>query len=80
MAYYAYILRSQSSGQFYIGHTEDLRKRIVEHNNNRTRSTRPCYPELRQALHELCEGIREKLAQYPRLARCLAPHNSINTR
>jgi hypothetical protein len=25
-------------------------------------------PELRQALHQHCEGIREKLAEYPRLA------------
>jgi hypothetical protein len=29
-------------------------------------------PELRQALHEHCESIREKLAQYPRIARRLA--------
>lgn len=28
-------------------------------------------PELRQALHQHCEGIREKLAQYPSIARRL---------
>ena len=29
-------------------------------------------PELRQALHDHCEGIREKLSQYPPIARRLA--------
>ncbi|HLY63278.1 MAG TPA: GIY-YIG nuclease family protein [Terriglobia bacterium] len=33
-----YILRSQSSGRFYVGSTENLRRRIFEHNNNRTPS------------------------------------------
>ena len=38
MAFHTYILRSRSSGRFYIGHTENLIKRIFEHNNNRTTS------------------------------------------
>lgn len=29
-------------------------------------------PELRQALHHHCEDIRDKLTQYPRIARRLA--------
>lgn len=29
-------------------------------------------PELRQALHNHCEDIRDKLGQYPRIARRLA--------
>ena len=36
MPLYAYILRSQSSGRYYVGHSENLTKRIFEHNNNRT--------------------------------------------
>ena len=36
MAFYTYILQSESTGRFYIGHTENLTKRIFEHNNNRT--------------------------------------------
>jgi putative endonuclease len=46
MPFYAYILRSQRTGGFYIGHTENLRKRLFEHNNNRTDSIRdrgPCH-------------------------------------
>ena len=38
MAFHTYILRSLSTGRFYIGHTENLSKRIYEHNNNRTAS------------------------------------------
>ena len=38
MAYYTYVFRSTTSGRFYIGHTENLIKRLYEHNNNRTRS------------------------------------------
>ena len=38
MPFHAYVLRSKTSGRRYIGHTEDLNKRIYEHNNNRTKS------------------------------------------
>ena len=38
MLFHVYILRSQSTGRFYVGHTENLVKRIFEHNNNRTPS------------------------------------------
>ncbi|MGH9865348.1 MAG: GIY-YIG nuclease family protein, partial [Candidatus Acidiferrales bacterium] len=36
MAFHTYILRSVSSGRFYVGHTENLTNRLYEHNNNRT--------------------------------------------
>ncbi len=35
-----YILRSASSGRFYVGHTENLSKRLSEHNAQRTVSIR----------------------------------------
>ncbi len=40
MAFYMYIIRSASTGKFYVGHTGDLARRMVEHNNNRTVSIR----------------------------------------
>jgi len=40
MPFHMYILRSVASGKFYIGHTENLAKRLFEHNRNRTPSTR----------------------------------------
>ncbi|MGH9774183.1 MAG: GIY-YIG nuclease family protein [Candidatus Acidiferrales bacterium] len=36
MAFFTYILRSKSTGRFYVGHTENLQKRVFEHNNDRT--------------------------------------------
>ena len=40
MPFYLYVLRSISTGRFYIGHTENLARRVSEHNSNRTPSTR----------------------------------------
>jgi putative endonuclease len=40
MAFHAYILQSRSTGRYYVGHTENLQKRVFEHNNNRTDSIR----------------------------------------
>ncbi len=40
MAFHMYILRSVSTGKFYVGHTENLTKRLFEHNHNRTLSIR----------------------------------------
>ena len=38
MSFYAYVIRSQTTGRYYVGHTENLQKRIFEHNHNRTTS------------------------------------------
>ena len=37
---YLYILQSQSSGRYYIGISDDLPRRITEHNSGQTPSTR----------------------------------------
>ena len=33
MAYHVYILRSQTIGRYYCGHTDDLARRIHQHND-----------------------------------------------
>ena len=33
MAFHVYILRSEKTGQIYIGHTSDLERRLREHND-----------------------------------------------
>ena len=35
MSYYLYILQSQTTGRFYIGHTNDLERRLSQHNDQR---------------------------------------------
>ena len=38
--YYVYILLSKKDGKFYIGFTDDLKKRLDGHNKGRVPSTR----------------------------------------
>ena len=35
-----YILQSQNSGRYYIGHTENIPKRLLRHNNGQVSATR----------------------------------------
>ncbi len=54
--YYVYILQSKVNGQFYIGSTPNLKKRLSEHNMGKVQSTAPYIP------YELIylEGYRDK--------------------
>jgi putative endonuclease len=38
--YYTYVLQSLSSEKYYIGHTENLERRLYEHNSNQSKSTK----------------------------------------
>ncbi len=40
MYYYTYILKSDKSNRYYIGHTSNLEARLAEHNGGRVKSTR----------------------------------------
>jgi putative endonuclease len=39
-----YILRSEKNGRYYIGSTDDLDRRLEQHNSGHTPSTRPYRP------------------------------------
>jgi putative endonuclease len=38
--FYVYVIKSNKYDQLYIGSTNDLRRRIAEHNNGKVRSTK----------------------------------------
>ena len=38
--YFTYVIRSQKDGLLYIGYTENLDKRILEHNSGKVKSTK----------------------------------------
>ena len=40
MYYYVYVLRSEKDGKFYTGYTQDLKKRLDQHNNGEVTSTK----------------------------------------
>ena len=42
--FYVYVLRSQTTGWFYIGCTKDLERRLAEHNAGKSVSTRAFRP------------------------------------
>ncbi|MBI3627490.1 MAG: GIY-YIG nuclease family protein [Candidatus Sungbacteria bacterium] len=43
MFHYIYLLQNRANG-LYVGYTKDLRKRIVEHNSKKNKSTEPYAP------------------------------------
>ena len=40
MPFYAYILISSKSGNYYLGHCENLSKRLSQHNSGKVKSTK----------------------------------------
>ena len=44
MFYYVYILQSTKNNNLYVGYTEDLKKRLQEHNRGFNFSTKPYRP------------------------------------
>lgn len=61
--FYVYVLKSGFDGNFYIGHTADLRKRLAEHNRGKIASTRKRIPfELvyYEASRDLSDAVRRE--------------------
>jgi putative endonuclease len=44
MAYWVYIMQSESTGQYYVGQTKHLKDRVARHNSGRTGSIRGLDP------------------------------------
>lgn len=44
MFFYVYVLESKKNGELYIGYTDNLKKRIKEHNQGLNTSTKPYRP------------------------------------
>lgn len=42
--YYVYLLKSDKTGKFYVGQTNDLRNRFLEHNKGLSKSTKSGAP------------------------------------
>ena len=42
--YYVYVLRSEKDGKFYVGYTNNVRKRVEQHNNGQVESTKRRVP------------------------------------
>ena len=42
--YYVYVLKSEDHYRFYVGFTQDVEKRLKEHNKGKTKSTKGWKP------------------------------------
>ena len=58
--FYVYVLRSALDGNFYIGHTADLRKRLAEHNSGRVQSSRKRVP-FELVYYEACRNLSDAI-------------------
>ena len=44
IGYTVYAIKSQKDGRIYVGMTSNLKRRIIEHNSKKTRSTKAYVP------------------------------------
>jgi putative endonuclease len=58
--YYVYVLRSKNDGNFYVGHTSDLSKRMEQHSKGVVESTRNRRP-LELIYYEACAKQQDAL-------------------
>ena len=42
--YFVYVIRSEIDGRYYVGISEDVERRVGEHNSGRTKSTKGYIP------------------------------------
>jgi putative endonuclease len=40
MSHYVYIIESEADGSFYVGYSADAERRLIDHNDGRSRFTR----------------------------------------
>jgi len=61
--FYAYILKSQTFGTHYYGSTEDLNKRLIDHNSGKvkyTKSRRPWFMHYSEAYDTRSEAYKRE--------------------
>lgn len=58
--YYVYILKSLKDSKFYTGYTSDLKRRIKEHNNGLSKSTKNRKP-LKLVYFEASGNIKDAM-------------------
>ena len=60
--FYTYVLRSEKDGKLYIGWTDNLERRVREHNSGKTPSTRPRLP-FNLVYYEACVDMKKAIAR-----------------
>lgn len=58
--FYTYVLLSTKDNKYYIGHTENLKRRFIDHNNGLVESTKPRRP-FRLVYYEACLDLKKAI-------------------
>ncbi|MDI6778438.1 MAG: GIY-YIG nuclease family protein [Patescibacteria group bacterium] len=61
--HYVYVIKSKKSGRNYLGCTNDLRRRLAEHNQNKVDSTKyqgPWNVRYYEAFHSKADAFRRE--------------------
>lgn len=56
--FYVYVLKSKRDEKLYVGHTDNLKRRITEHNSGKVNSTKPRRP-LELIYYEACNILND---------------------
>lgn len=60
--FYTYVLKSQVDGKFYTGFTNNLKRRLAEHNAGRVASTKRRVP-LELVYYEACRNEKDAVVR-----------------
>lgn len=60
--YYTYVLKSLKDGKIYVGHTNNLKERVAEHNSGKVRST-ACRKPLVLLYYEACNILEDAISR-----------------
>jgi putative endonuclease len=58
--FYVYILKSEKDRSLYIGKTNDVERRLAEHNSGHTSATKSKRPYMLLEAHE-CDSVEESI-------------------
>lgn len=64
--FYTYIIKSTKDGKIYVGHTNDLRKRVAQHNSGKVESTRTRAP-FKLLYYEACNILIDAIMREKQL-------------
>lgn len=74
--YYGYILQSEKDNKYYVGCTNDLSRRVTEHNRGQSKATRNRTP-LKLVLSEECDTLKQAI-QREKLIKSYKGGNAFN--
>ena len=66
--YFVYVIQSEINKCLYIGSTDDIERRLLEHNSGKTRSTKPFVP-YRLIYSEVYENKKEAIQRERQIKR-----------